>query len=81
VSAGLDLDKLLESTIEDPSLRNVAIGIFEYANVLLDDDENLTRIGNLNGVAKGKLRQRTMELLGVEASPLDGDQAQEDSEP
>lgn len=62
---GLDLDELLRGSIADEGLRNVAIAVFEYANVLLDDEENLTRIGNLNGAAKERLQARTLELLGV----------------
>ncbi len=62
---GLELDELLSGPIEDPELRNVAMGIFEYAKVLLEDEDNLTRIGNLNGVAKDKLKARALELLGV----------------
>jgi hypothetical protein len=65
---GLDLDELLAGPIPDPELRNVAAGIFGYAKVLLEEEDNLTRIGNLNGVAKDKLRARALELLGVSES-------------
>lgn len=74
---GLDLDELLSGPIEDPELRNVATGIFEYAKVLLEDEDNLTRIGNLNGVAKDKLKARALELLGVSGS----DASEQDSGP
>ena len=70
---GLDLDELLTGPIADAELRNVAIGIFEYAKVLLDEEDNLTRIGNLNGVAKDKLRARALELLGASEPGAGGD--------
>ena len=50
-----------------PDLVEAARGIFQFAQFLLDDEESLTRTGNLSGAAKDKLRARTLELLGLEA--------------
>lgn len=51
---------------QDRALVDVAARVFEFTQFLLDDDENLTRVGNLNGTAKDRLRARALELLGVE---------------
>lgn len=40
-----------------------AARIFDFVQFLLDDDEHLTPTGNLNGVAKAKLRARIAELV------------------
>jgi hypothetical protein len=77
---GLDLDELLAAPLPDPELRNVALGIFAYAKVLLEEEDNLTRVGNLNGVAKDKLRARTLELLGVAEPELDSAPREPDSD-
>ena len=42
--------------------------IFEYTQFLLDDDENLTKTGNLNKVARDLLRQRVRDLLSLPSS-------------
>jgi len=52
---------------EDPRLAGTASRIFEFTRFLIDDDDNLTRAGNLNARAKDALRQRTLELLGAKA--------------
>jgi hypothetical protein len=78
---GLDLDELLAAPLPDPELRNVALGIFAYAKVLLEEEDNLTRVGNLNGVAKDKLRARALELLGVAQPEPRSPEAEPDSEP
>ncbi|UJR81538.1 hypothetical protein [Sandaracinus amylolyticus] len=56
-----------------PDLVEVARGAFRFAQFLLDDEENLTRTGNLSGAAKERLRARTLELLGVEERDGEGD--------
>lgn len=64
------LDALLEGVpalAERPDLLEAARGIFRFAQFLLDEEDNLTRTGNLTGAAKDELRARTLELLGVEA--------------
>jgi len=53
-----------------PGLAELGAAAFAYANVLLDDDDNLTRIGNPTGDARAKLRARIEELLT--GSALDG---------
>lgn len=61
-----DLAALLrraEALQEHPALVPVAKGVFEYTQVLLDDEDNLTRVGNLNADARALLRARTEELL------------------
>ena len=55
----------LDTFSEDPGLAGTASRIFEFTRFLIDDDDNLTRAGNLNAKAKDALRQRTLELLGV----------------
>ena len=50
---------------EVPGLAEVGAAAFAYATVLLDDDENLTRLGNPTGEAREKLRARIEELLGL----------------
>lgn len=41
-------------------------GVFEYTQHLLDEEENLTKIGNLTTSAKDLLRQRILECFGVQ---------------
>ena len=40
--------------------------VFSYTQYLLGDDENLTKIGNLNSSAKELLRSRILECFGFE---------------
>ena len=40
--------------------------VFAYTQYLLGDDENLTKIGNLNSSAKELLRTRILESFGFE---------------
>ena len=40
--------------------------VFSYTQYLLGDDENLTKIGNLNSSAKELLRSRILESFGFE---------------
>ena len=44
----------------------VADLVFEFVQFLLDDDANLTPMGNLTGVARQKLRTRLDELIAAE---------------
>ena len=72
------LDSLISSTdafIGNKQLAGVAQAIFEYTQFLLDDDENLTKTGNLNKPARDLLRARTCELLEIadESSEDDSD--------
>lgn len=60
-----------EALAEAPHLAPVAAGIFDHAQYLLDDDDNLTRAGNLTGEAKQRLRERALELLGVAEADVD----------
>ncbi len=53
----LDGDKRLASQLAE---------ILGYTQVLFDDDENLTRTGNLAGQAKAKLRTRIYEVFDLE---------------
>ena len=62
-----DLLRETAALADHPELVGVAASLFEYANVLLDDDDNLTRVGNLTGAAKARLHARALELLGVDA--------------
>jgi hypothetical protein len=57
----------LETLKARPDLIEPARGIFRFAQYLLDEEENLTRTGNLTGTAKEQLRTRTLELLGLDA--------------
>lgn len=50
----------------DEGLVEAALGVLALASHLLDDEENLTRVGNLDGEAKKKLAQRALELLGAD---------------
>jgi hypothetical protein len=61
-----DILRELPVLAEHPELVPVAAGLFEYTNVLLDDEDNLTRVGNLTGEAKARLRARALELLGMD---------------
>ena len=45
--------------------------IFEYTQFLLDDDDNLTKTGNLNKPARDLLRKRSCELLDITDSAED----------
>ena len=67
-----DGDWRVETLISDseilrdaPNLTEAARGIFEFTRFLLDDDDNLTRTGNINAEARTALRRRTLELLGA----------------
>ncbi len=53
----------------DKKTAEIARNIFDFTRFLLDNDENLTRTGNLNANAREALRKRTMELLGDEGLP------------
>ncbi|MCB9687783.1 MAG: hypothetical protein H6738_02610 [Alphaproteobacteria bacterium] len=56
---------------EHPGLADVGGAAFSFASVLLDDDENLTRMGNPTGEARERLRARILELLASMGSALD----------
>jgi hypothetical protein len=56
---------------EHPGLAEVGAGAFSYASVLLDDDDNLTKLGNPTGEARARLRERIVELLSASGSALD----------
>lgn len=61
--------KQVEGFEQGPNL-TAAKALLEYAQYLLDDEQNLTRVGNLSGKAKELLRARCLELLGAsEANP------------
>lgn len=60
-----------------PDLVEAARGIFRFTQFLLDDEDNLTRIGNLSGAAKEKLRARALELLGVESESKESESGDE----
>jgi len=55
----------------DPGLAQLGAAAFAYAAILLDDDDNLTRLGNPTGDARKALQQRIEELLA--GADLDGD--------
>jgi len=55
-----------EALAGDRGLAEAAARLFEFSQFLLDDDDNLTKVGNLNGEARKKVRARTLELLGVD---------------
>ncbi len=65
--------KKLEQFKDDKILGDVAVKVFDYTRYLLDDDENLTRTGNLNSTAKEALRKRTLELFGVDMAEDGGE--------
>ena len=50
----------------NPADARVAELVFEFVQFLLDDDANLTPVGNLVGGAKQKLRSRVDELIAAE---------------
>lgn len=52
-----------EALAGEPASVDDAARIFDFVQFLLDDDEHLTPTGNLNGVAKAKLRARIAELV------------------
>ena len=56
---------------EHPGLASVGAAAFAYAAVLLDDDDNLTRLGNPTGEARTALRARIEELLLAGGRSLD----------
>lgn len=74
------VDSLISSTdafIGNKPLADISKSIFEYTQFLLDDDENLTKTGNLNKPARDLLHKRTCELLDIsdrsEDDDLEGD--------
>lgn len=54
-----------EALAGDAALADIATRLFEFTQFLLDDDENLTKVGNLDGEARARLQARCLELLGV----------------
>jgi hypothetical protein len=68
-----------ESLANTPELAETAAKIFEYTQFLLDDDENLTRTGNLTGEAKRQLRERAFELLAIDMEPSGSDDSEEET--
>jgi hypothetical protein len=42
---------------------DLASGLFEYVQFLLDDDAHLTALGNLNSTGRERLRARLAELI------------------
>ncbi len=60
----------------DKKIAEVARNIFDYTRFLLDNDENLTRTGNLNAGAREALRERTIELLGDDPEYRETDDTQ-----
>ena len=68
------LDSLITSTEafkDDKPLADIATSIFEYTQFLLDDDDNLTKTGNLNKSARDLLRKRSCELLDIDIAEED----------
>ena len=63
-------DQLLASELvgNDKRFAQRLASILEFTQILFDDDENLTRVGNLSGVAKEKLQTRILEVFDM--SPL-----------
>ena len=56
--------------------------VLEFTQLLFDDDENLTRVGNLSGVAKTKLEERVLEIFDMasESSEPEQDSDEDESE-
>ena len=52
--------------------------LFQYAQFLLDKDENLTRTGNLNSSAKDLLRKRLASVLNIEMDDPDDQETDAD---
>ena len=50
----------------DPADSRMAELLFEFVQLLLDDDAHLTPAGNLTGDARQKLRARVEELIAAE---------------
>ncbi|MFX1286446.1 MAG: hypothetical protein ACFFB5_22615 [Promethearchaeota archaeon] len=48
----------------NPDLTEKAIQIFDFIQFLLDNDQNLTKTGNLNIGAKNLLHSRIEEIFG-----------------
>lgn len=64
----------IEAVAAHPGLAELGAAAFAYATVLLDDDDNLTRLGNPNGETRTRLRERIAELLtGAALDAADGD--------
>lgn len=61
-------------------LADAAARLFDFVQFLLDDDENVTPAGNLNGKARERLRARVDELLDPAALPAGPDRAAEEGE-
>lgn len=69
----------LDALAARPDLIEPARGIFRFAQYLLDEEENLTRTGNLTGTAKEQLRTRTLELLGLDARAASDGEGERDT--
>ncbi|MDH5403040.1 MAG: hypothetical protein OEZ01_08335 [Candidatus Heimdallarchaeota archaeon] len=65
----INIKDLVEKEIrDDPDLIDVATSIFEFVQYLLDDDDNLTKSGNLTSSAKSSLEERINHLIMPEES-------------
>ena len=83
-------DQLLTSELVggDKRFAQRLASILEFTQLLFDDDENLTRVGNLTGPAKDKLQARILEVFDMPAlvetsvadDSFDDDEALEDDE-
>lgn len=61
----------IDEVAAHPGLAELGASAFAFAAVLLDDDDNLTRLGNPTGEARGRLQERIVELLSAGGSALD----------
>ena len=68
----LDRLKNTPALAEAAGFAEAAAKVFDYAQFLLDKDENLTRSGALDGSARELLRARILELVGDVSPQPDG---------
>ena len=62
ISEIIEQDTLIK---KNPELKSKVISLFDFTQYLLDDDQNLTKTGNLTSAAKSKMDERIEELFEI----------------
>jgi len=69
----LEFEELLKKNPITDNDRKDLISLFEFAQYLFDNDDNLTKTLNLNKSAKEKLKQRMEETFGFDLRSKSGE--------
>ena len=78
----LSVDELIEQLpqlADHSELIEPLKNVFQFTQFLLDDDENLTRTGNLNAEAKRQLQSRVEEVFDMSSDDREPEESDVDS--